>query len=32
VFFESNARCLGQLIKVDIKKTSPWALQGLLKA
>jgi tRNA-2-methylthio-N6-dimethylallyladenosine synthase len=31
VFFESDADCLGQLVNVQIKKTSPWALQGLLK-
>jgi tRNA-2-methylthio-N6-dimethylallyladenosine synthase len=31
VFFESNARCLGQLINLEIKRTSPWSLQGLSK-
>jgi tRNA-2-methylthio-N6-dimethylallyladenosine synthase len=31
VFFENDADCLGQLINVEVKKTSPWALQGLLK-
>jgi tRNA-2-methylthio-N6-dimethylallyladenosine synthase len=30
VFFENDADCLGQLINVEVKKTSPWALQGLL--
>jgi len=28
VFFEDDANCLGQLVKVKICKTSPWALQG----
>jgi tRNA-2-methylthio-N6-dimethylallyladenosine synthase len=31
VFFENDADCLGQLVNVQIKKTSPWALQGLPK-
>jgi len=31
VFFESDTDCLGQLANVEVKKTSPWALQGLLK-
>ncbi len=29
VFFENSADCLGQLVNVEVKKTSPWALQGL---
>ena len=28
VFFADNANRLGQLVKVKIGKTSPWALQG----
>ena len=28
VFFESEDDCLGQLVKVKVDKTSPWALQG----
>lgn len=28
VFFSSNADLLGQMVKVRIDKTSPWALQG----
>jgi tRNA-2-methylthio-N6-dimethylallyladenosine synthase len=28
VFFESDIGCLGQLVRVRIHKTSPWALQG----
>jgi tRNA-2-methylthio-N6-dimethylallyladenosine synthase len=28
VFFENDADCLGQLVNIEIKKTSPWALQG----
>jgi tRNA-2-methylthio-N6-dimethylallyladenosine synthase len=28
VFFHDDADCSGQLIKVNIEKTSPWALQG----
>jgi len=28
VFFEDDADWLGQLVKVKIDKTSPWALQG----
>ncbi len=31
VFFENDADCLGQLVSVEVKKTSPWALQGSLK-
>ncbi len=30
VFFESEADCLGQLVKVKIEHTSPWSLQGKL--
>ena len=29
VFFEKGADCLGQLVNIEITKTSPWALQGL---
>jgi tRNA-2-methylthio-N6-dimethylallyladenosine synthase len=29
VFFENDGDCLGQLIDVNITKTSPWALQGV---
>jgi tRNA-2-methylthio-N6-dimethylallyladenosine synthase len=29
VFLENDADCLGQLVNVEVKKTSPWALQGL---
>ena len=29
VFFENDADCLGQLVNIEINKTSPWALQGL---
>jgi tRNA-2-methylthio-N6-dimethylallyladenosine synthase len=32
VFFEKNADYLGQLVNVEVKKTSPWSLQGLVKA
>jgi tRNA-2-methylthio-N6-dimethylallyladenosine synthase len=32
VFFESHADCLGRLVNVEIKKTSPWSLQGLAMA
>jgi len=28
VFFHDDADCSGQLVKVNIEKTSPWALQG----
>ena len=28
VFFSSDSDCRGQLVKVRIEKTSPWALQG----
>ena len=28
VFFKNSADCLGQLVKVKIEVTSPWALQG----
>ena len=28
VFFSDNKDCLGQLMKISIEKTSPWALQG----
>lgn len=28
VFFQDDADCSGQLVKVNIEKTSPWALQG----
>jgi tRNA-2-methylthio-N6-dimethylallyladenosine synthase len=31
-FFENDADCLGQLVNVEVKKTSPWTLQGLVKA
>jgi tRNA-2-methylthio-N6-dimethylallyladenosine synthase len=30
VFFEDSADHLGQLVKVNIEHTSPWALQGKL--
>jgi len=32
VFFEGYGDCLGQLVNIEIKKTSPWSLQGLVKA
>ena len=32
VFFEKDSDCLGHLVNVEIKKTSPWSLQGLVKA
>ncbi|MFC1937024.1 MiaB/RimO family radical SAM methylthiotransferase [Chloroflexota bacterium] len=32
VFFSSDKDCLGQMVMVNIEKTSPWALQGKLKA
>ena len=28
VFFDSSSDCLGQLVEIEIEKTSPWALQG----
>ncbi|MBA7505895.1 tRNA-2-methylthio-N(6)-dimethylallyladenosine synthase [subsurface metagenome] len=28
VFFQEDANCSGKLVKVNIEKTSPWALQG----
>ena len=28
VFFQEDANCSGELVKVNIEKTSPWALQG----
>ncbi len=28
VFFQDDANCSGELVKVNIEKTSPWALQG----
>jgi tRNA-2-methylthio-N6-dimethylallyladenosine synthase len=31
-FFESVNNCLGQLVKVRIDRTSPWALQGKVEA
>lgn len=32
VFFNNNNDCLGQLMKIRIKKTSPWSLQGKVKS
>ncbi len=32
VFFNDNGNYLGQLVKVRINRTSPWALQGKVKA
>ena len=32
VFFNGNSDCLGQLMKIKIEKTSPWALQGKVNA
>ena len=32
VFFNSNSDCLGQIVKILIEKTSPWALQGKIKS
>ena len=32
VFFEGDKDYLGQLVNIEIKKTSPWSLQGLVKA
>jgi len=32
VFFNSNSDCLGQIVKILIEKTSPWALQGKVNA
>ncbi len=31
VFFDSDADLPGQLVEVEIEKTSPWSLQGLLR-
>jgi tRNA-2-methylthio-N6-dimethylallyladenosine synthase len=31
VFFRSDSDCAGQLVKVRIEKTSPWALQGTVQ-
>jgi len=31
VFFDNNNDCLGQLVKVRVDKTSPWALQGKIE-
>ena len=31
VFFDSEADYLGELVDVEIQKTSPWSLQGLVK-
>jgi len=31
VFFSNNNDCLGQLVKIRIERTSPWALQGKVK-
>lgn len=27
-FFEESNECSGQLVKIKIEKSSPWALQG----
>ena len=32
VFFEADGGYLGQLVNIEIKKTSPWSLQGLVRA
>jgi len=32
VFFNSNSNCLGEIVKIKIEKTSPWALQGKVNA
>jgi len=32
VFFNNNNDCLGQLMKIRIKKTSPWSLQGKVES
>jgi len=32
VFFNNNDDCLGQLVKIRIEKTSPWALQGKIES
>ncbi len=32
VFFEGDKDYTGQLVNIEIKKTSPWSLQGLVKA
>ena len=31
VFFKHEADCLGQLVDVEIQKTSPWSLQGAVR-
>jgi tRNA-2-methylthio-N6-dimethylallyladenosine synthase len=31
VFFEDKGNWLGQLVNIEVKKTSPWALQGSLE-
>jgi tRNA-2-methylthio-N6-dimethylallyladenosine synthase len=31
VFFNDSHNCRGKLIRVRVKKTSPWALQGIVK-
>ncbi len=31
VFFKSDSDYIGQLVNIDINKTSPWSLQGLVK-
>lgn len=31
VFFDSKDNCLGKLVNITIKKTSPWSLQGSLE-
>ena len=31
VFFDDDADRLGQLVNIEIEKTSPWSLQGILK-
>ncbi|MDD4986399.1 MAG: MiaB/RimO family radical SAM methylthiotransferase [Dehalococcoidales bacterium] len=28
IFFDSSCNCLGRLVKTEVEKTSPWALQG----
>jgi len=32
VFFSDDNDCLGQLVKIRVGKTSPWSLQGKVKA
>jgi len=32
VFFNSNGDCLGRLLKIRIKQTSPWSLQGRVES